>query len=226
MLLRSGRDLSDDPNKRLGFQPCCIQQGHFIRSGGLRHPSLFQQVCKQSYENLARINERGFITVDSVDAYDTRPDGRDDIQTGVHPTITGFILPETLAQFKKVYSMYMPSVCLIHHVVVDEVIQTIQTKIPVNYYYYGDRVGVQASVYMYFSQSSVASFKKQVHLKADESVEFITLVDMRGKYKANEERGLFTQLNVCLSAMIRGEAEPNTASLFESTLINSSVEIK
>lgn len=225
MLLRSGRDLSDDPDKRLGFKACCIQQGHFIRSGGLRHPSRFQQVCKQSYENLARINECGFITVDSVDAHNSRPDDQQ-LQHTVHSTITGFMLPETLAQFKKVYLMYMPSVCLIHHVVVDEVIQTIQTRIPVNYYYYGDRVGVQASVYMYFSQSSVASFKKQVHLKADESVEFITLVDMRGKYKANEERGLFTQLNVCLSAMIRGEAEPNTASLFESTLINSSVEIK
>ena len=200
MLLRSGRDLSDDPDKRLGFQACSIQQGDFIRSGGLRHPSRFQQVCKQSYENLARINELGFITVDSVDAHNSRPDDQQ-IQHAVHSTITGFMLPETLAQFKREYSTHMPSVCLIHHIILDGEINGDdfrRIQMPVNYFYYGERNVAQANVRLYFDDG-LASFKKQVHLKPDEPVEFITLVDMRGKYLANEERGLFTQLREYLS---------------------------
>ena len=206
--MRSGKKICDNPDKRIGFQKCSIQQGNFIRSGGLRCSSHFQQVSKHSFENLARINECGFITVDSVDAHESRPDDRDsNIQTWVHPTITGFMLPETFIEFKKTYSEFMPSVCLIHHIIVNNINSvdfygsTNQERIimPVNYFYYGERAVVQSNVRLYFSQSDLDGLKKQVHLKPDEPVEFITLVDMRGKHTANEERGLFTILREHLS---------------------------
>ena len=203
MLLRSGKDLGDDPDKRLDFQSCSIQQGGFIRSGGLRHPSRFQQVNKCSYENLARINELGFITVDSVDANNSRPDDQF-VQHSVHSTITVFMQPNKLSQFKQTFLEFMPSVCFIHHIILDEELKNDDFKrfqMPVDYFYFGERSGRQANVRLYFSEKDLDWFRKQVHLKPNEPVEFITLVDMRGKYKANEEKGLFTKLQECLSSL-------------------------
>lgn len=200
MNLRSGRDLGDI--KRFNFSECSKKQGEFIRSGGLRHfSSCVQQVNKKSYENLAKINELGLITVDSVDAEDTRPDDKHrEIETGVHPTITGFISFSKLELLKQKYLTFMPNVCLIRHIIVEDLnsIDYKQIQMPVNYFYFGNRSGVQSMVRLYFSVEHILQFKKQVHLEPNEPVEFITMVDLRWKSKANSEKGLFTKLKECL----------------------------
>lgn len=187
MLLRSGRNL----DSQLDFNTCSLQQFAFIQSGGLRFRSQFQQVSKESYSSLAKLNALGFLTVDSVDHHYAVKD-----KLGIHCIVTGFVRSETLIQLQAILHQETSHVGMVHHILIeqydDEYNQRIQ--LPVNYYKKEGHEINQSYIRLYYTHESIEFLKKQLHLNSKELVEFVTFVDMQNNTNPNQDNGMFLQL--------------------------------
>jgi hypothetical protein len=212
MLLRSNKSL----NSQLDFDSCCIQQSKFIQAGGLWLPSNCQKVSEESYLSLAEINALGFLTVDSVDY--TLPEGWHEdnvpVKVGIHPTVSGFMRSETLSRIKekmnipkfilpesdKKTGILLPNVCVIHHIIMDEVSDEDWGRmiLPVNYYRIDNRGYNESFTRLFWKKDNIQGLKKDIKLNIDEPVEFVTFIDMKRNNPTNEEYGLFSQLILAL----------------------------
>ena len=153
MLLRSGKNL----DSQLDFNTCSLQQSAFILSGGLWFPSQFQQVSKDSYSSLAKLNALGFLTLDSVDHHYAVKD-----KSGIHCTVTGFIHSETWNRLKSILPQETSRVGMVHHIIIeqndDEYNQHI--LLPVNYYKKEGNEINQSFIRLYYTHESIVFLKK------------------------------------------------------------------
>ena len=194
MLLRSGKDLSP----QLDFNTCSKKQTLYIENRGLWHPPMYMQVHEESYPSLAKMNSLGFITVDSVDYKGDVVDQHNLPRTiGIHPSVSGFMRPDTLLKIKNKSSHLGASICLIHHIItLEEVNREDFNRIimPLNYYKDNKRELSQCFIRLYYDREFINYYKKSICLHPDEEVEYVTFIDMQNNFNPNTERGLFTKI--------------------------------
>lgn len=218
MLLRSGKDLSP----QLDFNTCSKKQTLYIENRGLWHPPMYMQVHEESYPSLAKMNSLGFITVDSVDykgdVVDQIPSTPESSQEfnrtnplnaplfskttlprtyGIHPSVSGFMRPNTLLKIKNKSNHLGASVGLIHHIITEEEVNPEDFKriiMPLNYYKDNKRELSQCFIRLYYDREFINYYKKSICLHPDEDVEYVTFIDMQNNFNPNTERGLFTKI--------------------------------
>lgn len=194
MILRSGKDLSP----KLDFNTCSKKQTLYIENKGLWSPPIYMQVHEESYPSLAKMNSLGFITVDSVD-YKGDVVGQNTLQKtcGIHPSVSGFMLPKTLLKIKNKSNKLGASVCLIHHIITEEEVNREDFNriiMPLNYYKDNKREFSQCFIRLYYDREFINYYKKNICLHPDEEVEYVTFIDMQNNFNPNKEMGLFTKI--------------------------------
>lgn len=146
-----------------------------IRNGSLLLEDDFSQVSPKSWENLAKMNELGFVTIDSQDA--TGPNER--------AYVSGFMSTKKALKFIHTFNSNTNFLAIAttpgkYHGM---------TRIPVTTDDKGDPITNNPYI---LEKSGITHLKKEAGLNMNEDITLINCIDTQWLRRANTKNGLFT----------------------------------